>query len=270
MSETISLENIAASQLRLNGEDVLVRPSPVEEVRASGLHVPTEMQKAITGGVWYGTVVATGPGRLVERGPSAESIAAFVRDSMTVNIHPGTPLEWSMRAVSEAIARYMDDKATEARSPLPWKPGDTVAVRQGFGVEVVLREGRHWIVGRGALEHGHGILCAWTPEHTHCWHAHHSGSCYGHGHEGLAREEMCRDSQGRPVNLTHCDINMGRCACGTLRAIETRLPSCVNCPPGERLAEAALGHEVYRMKIESGQGAGFFEERPVDDGLDDV
>ena len=33
--------------------------------------------------------------------------------------------------------------------PLPWKPGEHVAFRQGFSVEINLRDGVHHIVGHG-------------------------------------------------------------------------------------------------------------------------
>jgi len=67
-----------------------------------------------------------------------------------------------------------------------------------------------------------------------------------------------------------CGRPEARCACGERRFVETRLPACATCPPGERLAEAVLGGAVTDIRPASGQGAGAYELKPEDDGRDDV
>lgn len=227
MSDTISLEGVSVESLRLTGEDCLVRPAPMEEKRASGLYVPNAAPEAFVGGVFYGEVVKVGPGRLVERAPSPERVADRVAQAV---------IEWSglPDSVADSVLQFLRDNTTQVRVPMPWKPGDRVVCRQGHGPEVILREGTFHIIGRGNADYGHGIIAAWDAAHVHCWHRTGDGSA--------------------------------ECACGERQAaLETRLPSCAACPPGERLAEAVLGGEVYSAKHGNNVGPGFYEMRPEED-----
>lgn len=241
MTDTISMDGVSASSLRLLNDDVLVRPDPVESLRASGLFVPNTPSANLLGGVFYGTVIAVGPGRLVEKAPPAQAVANIA--SVSAAIHRND--DHLVDLVAEAVLDFLNLHTKETHVPNQWKPGDRVMCRQGFGPEVLLREGRHYIVGRGNSEYGHGIIAAWDESHVHCW------------HKGCGPIVV-----GAPHAL---------CACGAESdALETRLPSCASCPPGERLAEAVLGGEVTHVPIPSAPNAGDYELRPEDDGRQDV
>lgn len=252
MSETISADGVSASSLKLLDETVLVRPAPVEETRASGLVVPNTPSQNFLGDAFCGTVVAVGPGKLVEQGPSPGELAAFVEESIRtayVTCRPNgqATLGLFSSRVAADVAAFMEKRKPGRRVPTPWSPGDHVYVRQGFGPEVLLREGRHHLVSRGNAHHGHGIVAAWDPGHVHCWHFDH-----------------------------HDKIDYAFCACGSNsylgegRTMDTRLPACSACPAGERLAEAVLGGKVCDMRIPEAAPANPYEMRPVDDGRHDV
>lgn len=247
MSETISADGVSASSLKLLDETVLVRPAPVEETRASGLVVPNTPSQNFLGDAFCGTVVAVGPGKLVEQGPSPGELAAFVEESIRtayVTCRPNgqATLGLFSSRVAADVAAFMEKRKPGRRVPAPWSPGDHVYVRQGFGPEVLLREGRHHLVSRGNAHHGHGIVAAWDPGHVHCWHADKGTS----------------------------DPGAARCRCGERKEIETRLPACSECPHGDRLAEAVLGGKVCDMRIPEAAPANPYEIRPVDDGRHDV
>jgi len=244
MTDAVTAEDVSVASIRMLGEDVLVRPAPREEVRASGLFVPNTPSESWTGGVFYGVVVAVGPGRLVEKAPPAEAVANIALCAALVHkTDPELP-----QLVSDAVRAFVETHTKHERVPLPWKVGDHVACRRGFGPEVLLREGRHHVVGRGSVEHGHGIIMSWEPGHVHCWHL------------------EIPDSLG-PSEALHV-----RCRCGIEAppGLQTRLPACSTCPPGERLVEAVPGGKISDVKIGPGDGPGIFEERPVDDGRDDL
>lgn len=226
MTESISANGVSASQLRLMGEDVLVRAMPAEEVRASGLWVPNQASVSFgRGSEFYGTIVAMGPGRLVERGPSADLVASFARKFVDNEITELSDVA-GIRAqdaykttdrLYDGIVKFVNEHTKQVRVPLPWNVGDTVLCRQGFGPEIELREGRHHVIGRGNSDHGHGIIAAWDAAHVHCYHRTGDGAA--------------------------------ECACGSRTdELETRLPSCSSCPPGERLAEAVVARKVYDFK----------------------
>lgn len=237
MSETISLDGVSAASLKLLGEDVLIRASPAEEIRASGLIVPTKAAETmIDKDAVYGEVIAVGPGRVVTEAPSAEKIVAFVLERTGES--PFSP-ETTDSIVSDLRA-YLASASVEHRVPMPWKPGQHVAFRKGFGPEVGLREGPMHVVGRGNADYGHGVLCAWDPAHVHCWHR---------------------------LTPTFGEESSAACRCGARHPIETRLPACSECPSGDRLAEAIFGGEVYSAKIGRGDQPGAYEMKPEDDGI---
>jgi co-chaperonin GroES (HSP10) len=246
VTDTISMGGVSAASLTLMGEDTLVRGMPIEEERASGLIVPNAARESFgRGSEFYGVVVAVGPGRLVERGPSAEEVAEFLRDALRSGA--GGPRRVVLQENDiEAFARdaetFVRKNTKHEHVPLAWKPGDRVLCRQGFGPEIDLREGRHHIVGRGNYEHGHGVIATWTPAHVHCWH-------------GTAKKWKPAD----PV-MAEC------CSCDETREhLETALPTCMH--PGPRLAEAVLAAKTYSYKVGSGIGASPYELRPeLDDG----
>ncbi len=219
----IKLEGVSVDQIELLDDKVLVRVLPREQVRASGLLVLEGAPEHQVGAEFYGEVVKVGPGTLVQDGPTPEDVADAVefamRHAMTTIITDET-MQTFVRQVVADVQNFCESKKALRRVPPPWKPGDQVLVKQGFGVEIDFREGRHHVVER-AGQYGHGILAAWDPEHKHCWHSH----------------------RGAPGSA--------HCACGAIRTdLETRLPACTNCPPGERLAEAVLGGKhVYDVKI---------------------
>lgn len=219
--DAIKLEGVSAEQLTLLDDKCLVRPLPREEVRASGLFVLHGSPEHQVGSEFYAVVVRVGPGSLVREGPTPDDVAAFVFGMVSQLVaglaeHSG---DETARECADDARAFMEQRRPMRRIPPPWKPGDMVLVKQGFGVEMDLREGRHHVVER-AGQYGHGILAAWEPDHVHCFHL---------------------DSFEREV---------GHCACGLSRVVETRLPACAACPPGERLAEAVLGGKhVYDVKI---------------------
>lgn len=244
-NELISLEGVSVEQLRLLNEDILVRPAAAEEERASGLVVPNAPSQNLLGGVFYGTAVKAGPGRVVREAPPAEAVANIAR--IAVLVHHGHKGVASLAdLVADAVRAFVEKHERPILVPPPAKAGDRVVCRQGFGPEVHLREGRHHVVGRGNAEHGHGVLATYSEEHVHCWHW-----------------EVERHSDTISTKV--------QCACGEARSIgtfQTRLPSCSTCPPGERLAEAVLGGEVVRVEIPT-IPSHELEERPVlDDGTD--
>ena len=246
MTDTISMGGVSAASLTLMGEDTLVRGMPIEEERASGLIVPNAARESFgRGSEFYGVVVAVGPGRLVERGPSAEMLADFVEAKLRLHgvAHGHVSISsQGVRGFCKGIADFVRKHTKHEHVPLAWKPGDRVLCRQGFGPEIDLREGRHHIVGRGNYEHGHGVIATWTPAHVHCWH-------------GTAKKWKPAD----PV-MAEC------CSCDETREhLETALPTCMH--PGPRLAEAVLAAKTYSYKVGSGIGASPYELRPeLDDG----
>lgn len=242
MNEFIPLEGVSVSSLRLLAEDVLVRPAPAEEVRASGLFIPNAPSQHLLGGTFYGVVVAVGPGRLVEKAPSANEVVQIIEDELEPRV--GCTLSTNaIKAVERVVRSLLAARQEGKYVPTPWKPGDHVLCRQGFGPEVELREGRHHIVGRGNSEYGHGVIAAWDASHIHCWH----------------------------YRMNKLGYDEAVCACGAVNpTLETRLPACSSCPPGERLAEAVLGGVVADVPIPSDAGAGAYEMRPVDDGRNNV
>jgi hypothetical protein len=267
----------SASQCRLLGEDVLVRAAPANQVLGSGL-VLTNLPKDFAGGVFYGTVVATGPGRLVERAPDPETLGRIAASAVETALEEVVRHDGELVGMQEprrrAIARIVEERVrgaaatrTPVRVPIGVQPGDAVACRTMFGPEVRLREGSHQVVGRGGAEHGHGVVLAWTPGHVHCWHKE-GATCYGHGHVGEAPIMPCSDSQGNHVGIM-CGL-WAACACGERKILETRLPACTECPPGERLAEALLAHPL--MKLHEARDAGpapdlqDYEDAPEGDG----
>jgi Chaperonin 10 Kd subunit len=240
-----SAEEVPASALRMLGEDVLVRPLPSEEIRSSGLYVPNTAHQTLVGGAFYGEVVAVGPGRHVTYGPSPEEVAQFVRDALCASPRKLVQGE-DETSIVEQVAQLVRARvaASTKRAVLPLEGvavGDLVMCKQGFGSEVILREGRHQVVSRGGDKIGrvHGVTAVWTREHVHCWHR---------AEQGVA---ACRCGERAP-------------------GLPTRLPACSSCPSGERLAEAVLGAPVAHVQIARGDTAGDFEERPVDDGRDDL
>lgn len=228
--ETISAQDVHATSLRLRGEDVLVRTMAAETVRASGLHVPHAATEKLLGHVFYGVIVATGPGRMVERGP----------------------------------------RAGEHVAPA-WRSGDHVCFRQGFGPCLELAEGTHYVIGRGNSDHGHGIVATWEPGHVHCWHEAPLPISNG-ALERLASEEPSLGDAEieafRVLALNELARRMGRCpvacSCGlTDQVVDTCLPTCLDCPPGPRVAEAHVGVKVQDVQalpgpseFERQQGAG--------------
>jgi hypothetical protein len=246
-TDKISLDGVPAASLKLLNEDVLVRPAALEEERASGLLVLNAPAQNFLGGAFYGEVVAVGPGRLVEQGPDPEEAEKALLE-MAGPLVGQTLTKTSLEALATCMKAYLENRAAGRRVPTPWKPGDRVMVRQGFGPEVLLREGRHHIVGRGNSDYGHGVVAAWDPEHVHCFHL--------------------VDTRG--------DDMIARCACGAewgdheTTENKTRLPACSECPPGPRLAEAVLGGKTMEIDIPSGAGPGAYEMKPVDDGREDV
>ena len=237
VKDAIPLEGISVSQLRLKGEDVLVRPRPMEDRTASGLYVPNTPSQNFLGDVFVGEVVATGPGRCVEAGPTPEEVGDFIREAAS---KLGAFAEHGLRKLADQVEEFVRRKTAERFVPPPASVGEHVYCRQGFGPEVSLREGLHQIVGRGNAQFGHGVIASWDAEHRHCWHYH--------------RDEA-----------------VVRCSCGEERErIETRLPACSSCPPGDRLAEAVLGGKVAEHPFGKGDGPGAYELRPEDDGRDGV
>lgn len=264
-AEQISLHGVPASSLRLLGEDVLVRATPLEEQRASGLVLVKPRAEHFLGSCFYGVVVAMGPGRLVERAPTPETTARLVFDALRASDAPESRAGLDYDALHYRISKDVEDlvrrHAMREHAPMPWRVGDHVVCRQGFGPEIELREGKHHVVGRGNAQHGHGIIASWEPGHAHCWH-----SVIRH----LERE-------GERFDSVHIE-----CRCGAVNdSLETRLPACVECPSGERLAEAILAAPVYDVRVAAGEPARQFHDlpgvdgragelRPVDDGREDV
>ena len=68
--EVVNYQDIHAASLRLREEDCLIRTMPAETVRASGLVVPHTRSSQI-GAVFYGVVVAHGPGKVVRPKPTS-------------------------------------------------------------------------------------------------------------------------------------------------------------------------------------------------------
>lgn len=235
------MDGVSVASLTLMDENVLVRGAAAEERRRSGLIVPNSAREAFgRGSEFYGVIVALGPGRLVERGPDAETVANIAQAAVVVHEKHETKVKLS-ELVADAVRAFVVRHTKHERVPMPWSVGSHVMCRQGFGPEVNLREGRHHLVGRGNAEHGHGIIAAWDPAHVHCWH----------------------HARG--------DADFARCSCGasTVR-LATRLPACSGCPDGERLAEASLAAKTYDYKVGRDAPTGHFEERPVDDGTHSV
>ena len=241
MTDTITLGQVSAASLKLLGEDVLVRAMAVEETRASGLIVPFAARESFgRGAEFYGVVVAVGPGRLVEKAPPVAAIRNMA--VMATLAHFGHETADSLAAlVGEAVADFVTKHtktatrphALGARRPRPLPPG--------LRAEVELREGRHHIVGRGNIEHGHGVIAAWTPGHAHCWHL---------TAKGVKAECSCGEVLLKPKEAT-------------------RLPACSECPPGERLAEAVSAASLYAYKHAADTPVGHFEDRPTtDDGTE--
>jgi co-chaperonin GroES (HSP10) len=247
MSDTIPLDGVPAASLRLLNEDVLVRPAPMEEMRASGLFVPNTPSQNFLGGVFYGVVVAVGPGRLIEKTASADEVIAALEEALVPRMGctlTATCVGAAEKSIRDLLARRQEGR----RIPLPWKPGDHVACRQGFGPEVMLREGRHFIVGRGNSDYGHGVIASWEPGHTHCWHA----------------PKWENYDPGSPDGKTEAEC----CQCPETKVIDSALPSCSKRTA--RVAEAILGGKVCEVEIPSDAGPGAYELRPEDDGRQDV
>jgi len=264
VSETIKLEGISYKSLTLLNDSVLVRAMAREEVRASGLVLlHSQHPEHVSGDTFYGEVVAVGPGSLVREGPKPEVVAAFVRETADKIIDrdadngctPGDTFYTIARRLESFVRDFLEQRRSFCRVPVPWQVGDQVLCRQGHGPEIDCREGRFHIVERAGA-YGHGIIAAWAKEHVHCWH----------------QVGGVRGSEPR----------LARCACGRETYIDTRLPACTECPPGERLAEAVLGGKhVYDMKIPDAPTAHEFDpDRPsgfaagemmpeADDGRDD-
>lgn len=238
MTEAIRLEGVSVKQLTLLDDKVLVRVVPREEVRASGLFVLHGSPEHQVGSEFYGEVVATGPGTLVREGPSPDEVAEFVRHMVRglVTYNRSTLPEFAGTEPDECADQareFMEQRRPMRRVPPDFKAGDRVLVKQGFGVELDLREGRHHVIER-AGKFGHGILAAWDADHVHCWHFHDSSGVDG--------------------------VVIARCSCGATKEIETRLPACAGCPPGERLAEAVLGGKhVYDVKVPDAPAAEVFD-----------
>lgn len=242
MTEVINLEGVSAKSLTLLDEHVLVRAAAAEERRASGLWVPNAARESFgKGSEFYGVVVAVGPGRLVERGPSAEAVAQEVHDEI-FDSHKADPKDAKTLAghVANFVREFVTKHTKADRVPMSWKVGDHVMCRQGFGPEIDLREGRHHIVGRGNSDHGHGIIAAWDPKHVHCWH---------------------RDAALGPAEAGESMAPVV-CACGAGSFVPTRYPACSNCPAGEHVHEAVVAGEVYAYKIGDDAPPGDYELRP--------
>lgn len=232
MTEAIRLEGVSVKQLTLIDDKVLVRVVPREEVRASGLFVLHGSPEHQVGSEFYGEVVATGPGTLVREGPPADAVANVAMMAVLVHAPHENASELST-LVADAVRDFLARHKTMRRVPPDFKAGDRVLVKQGFGVELDLREGRHHVIER-AGKFGHGILAAWDADHVHCWHFHDSSGVDG--------------------------VVIARCSCGATKEIETRLPACAGCPPGERLAEAVLGGKhVYDVKVPDAPAAEVFD-----------
>lgn len=219
----IKLEGVSVEQLELLDDKVLVRVLPREQTRASGLVVLEGSPEHQVGSEFYGEVVKVGPGSFVREGPTPEEAGDLVRKLLAERRERDLPVEREalLDCIRDEVVKLFERRRPMRRVPPPWKPGDQVLVKQGFGVEMDLREGRHHVIER-AGKFGHGILASWDKDHVHCWH----------------------QTRGDRIE----------CACGALapETFESRLPACVSCPPGPRLAEAVLGGKhIYDVKIPS-------------------
>lgn len=239
--DAIKLEGVSVEQLQLLDDKCLVRPMPREEVRASGLFLLHGSPEHQVGSEFYATVVKIGPGTLVKQGPTPEEVAEEVRRIVKDLVKDLAEFSGDDTAgwAAAQVQTFMEQKRPMRRIPPDFKPGDQVLVKQGFGVEIDLREGRHHVIER-AGKFGHGILAAWDSTHAHCFHL----------SSPTQAECRCGEKRDDPITLS-------------------RLPACSECPPGERLAEAVLGGKhVYDVKIPNAPRAPEFDpERMASEGF---
>jgi len=217
--DAVSLHGVSVASLKLDSEDVLVRPAASEEQLSSGLWIMNKARLTWSGDCFYGIVVATGPGRLVQRPPTAHAILDFLWELAASDRDEDDDAE-------APLAAFLAKSSERVRVPCPWKVSDHVCVRKGFGPEIDLREGRHHVVGRGNSQYGHGILAHLDPKHTHCWHDFEQGR-----------------SPSREGRLAKC------CECSLEEVIQVRLPTCNPKVAGPRLLETQLGHKVYETDL---------------------
>lgn len=249
VTEALNAEDVSGVAMRLVGEDVLVKTIPAETERASGLHLQHSPTENLLGDVYYGEVVAVGPGRQVVRGPTLDECVAAV---YAAPLYEDERIEQAIAVdVAEALAPLFSRQVTV---PTQWKPGDRVVLRQGFAVELLLREGVHHIASRVALKAKggtwvdlHGVVCAWDPNHVHCWHLEDHGErqCREHDILGCPNDDCWRDTS---PSAACCHVDCPTPRTWDMKAFEP-YPRCLHAGP--RLAETVVGVPVQANKLPS-------------------
>jgi co-chaperonin GroES (HSP10) len=263
MTESINATDVSAESLTLMGDAVLVRTMPAEEIQASGLVVPNAAKKNMMQMQFYGEVVKTGPGSLVDPGPakvwilawrdeSAEPMEQFRVFASEEAARVGEKEKWAFAPTLYERPFHVEGRPVET-VPAPAKPGDMVMCQRGTGPELNLADGAHMLVQRTHM-FGHGVLASWEPGHRHCWHEaplpiEHATLVnmledvqvplkYASAFQLLVKEELCRRTGNAAVS----------CACGESREVDTSLPHCLECPPGPRVVEAKIGVPLTKFE----------------------